>query len=108
MDSTARGAHAELIAETGRTVNRSRSHLSSLWASIARAEHAISRSRVLIEEHKASRPEPSQVFVAAAYEMQERRPRLSYEEKLRIARDLIERFRAAGIECELGPVYRIH
>jgi hypothetical protein len=31
-----------------------------------------------------------------------------YEEKLRIARDVVERFHAAGIECELGPVYSTH
>jgi hypothetical protein len=57
-------------------------------------------------EHKASRCEPPQVLVGTTDDMWERE--LSYEEKLRLARNLIERSRAAGIGCELGTVYGIH
>jgi hypothetical protein len=49
------------------------------------------------------RLEPPQMLVSTTDDMRERE--LSYEEKLRLARNLIERFRAAGIGCELGTVY---
>jgi hypothetical protein len=57
-------------------------------------------------EHKATRCEPSQVLVGTTDDMWQRE--LSYEEKLRLARNLVELFRAAGIGCELGTVYSIH
>ena len=57
-------------------------------------------------ENKVSRCEPPQVLVGTTDDMWERE--LSYEEKLRLARNLIEHFRAAGIGCELGTVYGIH
>ena len=98
----------EMITETRHTIDRSVSDIRRLCTSVARAQDAIGRSSALIEEHKASRREPPQVFVGATDEMQERRPRLSYDEKLRIARDLVECFRASGIECEPGPVYSTH
>jgi hypothetical protein len=55
---------------------------------------------------QSTRCEPPQVLVRTTDDMWERE--LSYEEKLRLARNLIERFRAAGIGCELGTVYGIH
>jgi DNA-binding NtrC family response regulator len=70
MHSTAQGADvAELIAGTRYVVNWSRSHVRRLCASVARAEDAISRCRVLIEEHALLDSIPDHVPVSLEFSL---------------------------------------
>jgi len=87
------------IRLTQRMIEAANAYLAALAVTVAKAEDAICGSRAFLAAQ--NRDDPTEPAMIAE-------PRLSYEEKLRLAHRLIAALREQGRRCELRHTVTLH